>query len=165
MAEETVTTLLDAEIEEEDLTELVQFLVFESREGVYGINILETHEILKPVPVTRLPNVEPEVLGVINLRGNIIPVIDIQKKFSDEYCEIKDTSRIVVCTYASKHLGLLVDRIVEVASISEDNIEGVEVRGLSNQYLKGVGRSSDKIFLIFNLEILFAEQTGEEDEL
>jgi purine-binding chemotaxis protein CheW len=164
MAEQTLTTLLDTETEE-DTTELVQFLVFQSGNGLYGINILETHEILKPVVVTRLPNVEPEVLGVINLRGNIIPVIDIQKKFSDDYCEIKDTSRIVVCTFGNKHLGLLVDRIVEVASISEDNIEGVEVRGLSNQYLKGVGRASDKIFLIFNLEILFAEQTGEEDEL
>lgn len=163
MAEETLTSIPDLE-EDEELTELVQFLVFQSRDGVYGINILETHEILKPVQVTRLPNVEPEVLGVINLRGNIIPVIDVQKKFSDQYSEITDTSRIVVCTYATKHLGLLVDRVVEVASISEENIEGVEVRGLSNQYLKGVGRSADRIFLIFNLEILFAEQTGDQDD-
>ena len=131
---------------------------------MYGVNILETHEILKPVSVTRLPNEAPEVLGVINLRGNIIPVIDILKKFSGDYSEIKDTTRIVVCTWEGKNLGLLVDRVVEVASVAEEDIESPEVKGLSNHYLKGVGRSAERIFLIFNLAILFSQQTADQDE-
>ena len=83
MTESTALTersYYDGEVDEESLIEKLQFLVFQSGNGMYGVNILETHEILKPVSVTRLPNVEPEVLGVINLRGNIIPVIDILKK-------------------------------------------------------------------------------------
>ena len=149
---------------EESLVEKLQFLVFQSGNGMYGVNILETHEILKPVNVTRLPNVESEVLGVINLRGNILPVIDILKKFSGDYSEISDTTRIVVCTWENKNLGLLVDRVVEVASVAEEDIESPEVKGLSNHYLKGVGRSTERIFLIFNLAILFSQQTAEQDE-
>ncbi|MCB1164565.1 MAG: purine-binding chemotaxis protein CheW [Leptospiraceae bacterium] len=151
----------DADLDQEALIEKLQFLVFQSGNGMYGVNILETHEILKPVAVTRLPNVESEVLGVINLRGNIIPVIDILKKFSGDYAEITDSTRIVVCTWQEKNLGLLVDRVVEVASVAEEDIESPEVKGLSNQYLKGVGRSNERIFLIFNLAILFSKQTAD----
>ncbi|MEQ8351000.1 MAG: chemotaxis protein CheW [Leptospiraceae bacterium] len=160
----TERSYYDGEQSEESLVEKLQFLVFQSGNGLYGVNILETHEILKPVNVTRLPNVESEVLGVINLRGNIIPVVDILKKFSDDYAEIKDTTRIVVCTWQNKNLGLLVDRVVEVASVAEEDIESPEVKGLSNHYLKGVGRSSERIFLIFNLAILFSMQTADQDE-
>jgi purine-binding chemotaxis protein CheW len=154
-------SFLESEVDEESLIEKVQFLVFQSGNGLYGVNILETHEILKPTSVTRLPNVESEVLGVINLRGNIIPVIDILKKFSDDYAEMNESTRVVVCTWQNKNLGLLVDRVVEVASVAEEDIESPEVKGLSNHYLRGVGRSNDRIFLIFNLAILFAQQTGE----
>ena len=160
----TERSYYDGEQSEESLVEKLQFLVFQSGNGLYGVNILETHEILKPVNVTRLPNVESEVLGVINLRGNIIPVVDILKKFSDDYAEIKDTTRIVVCTWQNKNLGLLVDWVVEVASVAEEDIESPEVKGLSNHYLKGVGRSSERIFLIFNLAILFSMQTADQDE-
>ncbi len=141
-------------------TELVQFLVFASGEGVYGINILDTHEILKPVPVTRLPNVEPEFLGVLNLRGNIIPLLDTNRKFADSYSDITNLSRIVVCATGGKLLGLLVDRILEVARISADRIEGKEVSGLSNRYVNGVGRSDSRLFLILNLSVLLSK--GEE---
>ncbi|MCB1169590.1 MAG: purine-binding chemotaxis protein CheW [Leptospiraceae bacterium] len=160
----TERSYYDADTDEETMVEKLQYLVFQSGNGIYGVNILETHEILKPVSVTRLPNVESEVLGVINLRGNIIPVVDILRKFSGDYAEIQDATRIVVCTWEGKNLGLLVDRVLEVASVAEEDIESPEVKGLSNHYLKGVGRSSERIFLIFNLAILFAHQTAEQDD-
>lgn len=167
MTENTALTersYYEADTDEEALIEKLQFLVFQSGNGMYGVNILETHEILKPVAVTRLPNVESEVLGVINLRGNIIPVVDILKKFSGDYAEIGDSTRIVVCTWEGKNLGLLVDRVVEVAAVAEEDIESPEVKGLSNHYLKGVGRSAERIFLIFNLAILFKQQIAEQDD-
>lgn len=139
--------------------EKIQFLVLQSGNGYYGINIVETHEILKPVTVTRLPNVEPEVLGVLNLRGNIIPVIDMNKKFAGRYTELTNLSRVVVCAYQGKYMGLIVDRVVEVARIEKDSIEGTEVRGLSNQYVRGVGRTENRLFLILNLSVLIGFQT------
>src|SRR5512137_1246495 len=74
----------------------VQFLVFRCGAGLYGVDLLKIHEILKPLPVTRLPNVDEEVLGVINLRGNIIPVLDVLKTLRDEYSTLVPTSRIIV---------------------------------------------------------------------
>ncbi|HMU83565.1 MAG TPA: chemotaxis protein CheW [Leptospiraceae bacterium] len=143
---------LDLDSEKE--TELVQFLVFQCGDGIYGINILDTHEILKPVPVTRLPNVDPEYLGVLNLRGNIIPLLDANRKFGDTYSEITNLTRIVVCASGGKFLGILVDRILEVARLPSDRIEGREVSGLSHQYVSAVGRSDARLFLILNLQIL-----------
>jgi purine-binding chemotaxis protein CheW len=75
---ETIDTQLDKKSENRQFRE-TQFLVFESANNLYGIDILKITEILKPVQVTRLPNAENFVLGVINLRGNIVPVIDIRK--------------------------------------------------------------------------------------
>lgn len=146
--------------EEEDKAsaDRIQFLVFQAGKGFFGINIVETHEILKPVTVTRLPNVEPDVMGVINLRGNIIPVIDVNRKFQRTYTELSPASRIVVCMHEGKYLGLIVDRVVEVARILEDEIEGAEVKGLSNQFVRGVGRSDNRLFLILNLKALVAQE-------
>lgn len=148
-----------AEMKEDDgIGDKLQFLVFQAGSGFYGLNIIETHEILKPVPVTRLPNVEEEILGVINLRGNIIPVIDVNRKFLGKHAELSGSSRIVVCAYKGKYMGLLVDRIVEVARISDSDIEGNELKGMSRQYVKGVGRSESRLFLILNLSVLIGSQ-------
>lgn len=141
--------------------DLEQYLVFSCAGGTYGINILETHEILRPVPITRLPNVEPEYLGVLNLRGNIIPLLDCARKFGEDYADLTPHSRIVVCATRGKFIGLLVDRILEVARIPADRVEGKEISGLSGKYMKGVGRSDHRLFLILSLETLAAgEQNG-----
>ena len=157
----TLTALEEEKVrllqEQEESGNNIQFLIFQSSDGFYGINILQAHEVLKPVEVTRLPNVEEEVLGVINLRGSIIPVIDINKKFGYNYSGLTDLSRIVVCTFGSRMMGILVDRVLEVARISEEDIEAVEVSDLSNQYINGVGRSTDRIFLILNPSSVFVQ--------
>src|SRR5512135_2509189 len=111
---------IDAEDDSEVAVERkeVQFLVFRCGSGLYGVDLLKIHEILKPLPVTRLPNVDPEVLGVINLRGNIIPVLDILKTLRNEYTQLSATSRIVVCSVSERSMGLLVDSVVEVVTLS-----------------------------------------------
>jgi purine-binding chemotaxis protein CheW len=143
----------------------VQFLVFRCGTGLYGIDLLKIHEILKPLPVTRLPNVEEEILGVINLRGNIIPVLDVMKTLRNEYAELTPSSRIVVCSVKEKSIGLLVDAVVEVVSLKESAIEGAELKGFSQDYLSGVGRTSNFIFLIFNLALLFRDPGSEQNLL
>lgn len=139
----------------------LQFLVFAVASGLYGVNILETHEILRPTRITRLPNVDPEILGVINLRGNIIPVIDLNKKFSEQYSELSESSRVVVCRHEGKYFGIVVDRVMEVASILESDIEWKEIRNLSNEFVGGVGRSEKNLFLMLNLPALL---TAEEEQ-
>ncbi len=147
----------------EEITQEIQFLVFESAKNFYGIDILKINEILKPVPVTRLPNSENFVLGVINLRGNIVPVLDIRKILINEYTEITNTTRIIVCNIYNKNLGLLVERVMEVVSLRESQIEGGEVRNFSNNYIEGVGRTKDKLFLIFNLPLLIQQYNQQKE--
>ena len=151
--------LAQVTVDREKAKQLLQFLVFQVGNGFYGINILETHEILKPGLVTRIPNVESDILGVLNLRGNIIPVVDVNKKFLSRKVEITNFSRIIVAAYQGKYMGLVVDRVLEVARISENSIEGTEVRGLSHQFVKGVGRSDQRIFLLLNLDKMFIEDS------
>lgn len=150
--------------EAESLENYQQFLTFAVSEGEYGIDILETHEILKPQAITRLPNVQEEVLGVINLRGNIIPIVDLNKKFQEDFTVLDAQTRIVVVNYHGKYSGLLVDRVLEVARVPEDGVEAAEVRGLSNEYISGVGRSDERLFLILNLDRVFAAMHPESDQ-
>ncbi len=140
----------------------LQYLVFGVAGGMYGVNILETHEILRPTVITRLPNVEEEILGVINLRGNIIPVIDLNKKFGEEYTELTELARVVVCRQTGKFFGILVDRVIEVASILESELEWKEVRSLSSEFVGGVGRSEKNLFLVLNLPALLQQEAGQD---
>jgi purine-binding chemotaxis protein CheW len=158
---ETIDTQLDKESENRQFRE-TQFLVFESANNLYGIDILKITEILKPVQVTRLPNAENFVLGVINLRGNIVPVIDIRKILKNEYTELTNLSRIIVSNIYNKNLGLLVERVLEVVTLREDQIEGGEIKNFSENYIEGVGRSKDKLFLIFNLPLLVQQYKPKE---
>jgi purine-binding chemotaxis protein CheW len=158
---ETIDTQLDKESENRQFQE-TQFLVFESANNLYGIDILKITEILKPVQVTRLPNAENFVLGVINLRGNIVPVIDIRKILKNEYTELTNFSRIIVSNIYNKNLGLLVERVLEVVTLREDQIEGGEIKNFSENYIEGVGRSNDKLFLIFNLPLLVEQYKPKE---
>ena len=158
---ETIDTQLDKESENRQFRE-TQFLVFESAKNLYGIDILKITEILKPVQVTRLPNAENFVLGVINLRGNIVPVIDIRKILKNEYTELTNLSRIIVSNIYNKNLGLLVERVLEVVTLREDQIEGGEIKNFSENYIEGVGRSKDKLFLIFNLPLLVQQYKPKE---
>ena len=158
---ETMDTQLDKESENRQFRE-TQFLVFESANNLYGIDILKITEILKPVQVTRLPNAENFVLGVINLRGNIVPVIDIRKILKNEYTELTNFSRIIVSNIYNKNLGLLVEKVLEVVTLREDQIEGGEIKNFSENYIEGVGRNKDKLFLIFNLPLLVEQYKPKE---
>jgi len=146
---------------EEFQNDVTQFLVFQVGNGRFGINILETNEILKPVSITRIPNVEEAILGVINLRGDIIPVIDLSKKFSDIYTALTNTSRIIVANDGRKLTGLLVERVNEVARLRNEQVENVGMTNLANRFVSRVGRIEERIFLILNLNTLFQYEVEE----
>lgn len=134
-----------------------QYLIFEVRGGAYGVDILQTQEVLKPIASTRIPNTPSELLGVINLRGSIVPVIDLGKKLGHEFTTLRDASRIIVCTFGGKLVGLLTDCVLETARLPAESIESTEVRGLSENYIVGAGRSGDRVFLLMNpAAVLFA---------
>lgn len=116
--------------------------------------MLLVHEILKPVLITRIPNVDEHILGVINLRGEIIPIIDLKKNFHQTDTEIFPASRIVVVMLNEKRCGILVDEVKQVVKVNREFIS-YTTDDLSLNYSKmveSVSRHDEHLILNLDLE-------------
>ncbi|TGN10263.1 chemotaxis protein CheW [Leptospira ilyithenensis] len=139
---------------ETDLGDIEQFLTFTIEKEFFGIRLLLVHEILKPVLITRIPNVDEHILGVINLRGEIIPIIDLKKNFHQADTEIFPPSRIVVVMLNEKRCGILVDEVKQVVKVNREFIS-YTTDDLSLNYSKmveSVSRHDEHLILNLDLE-------------
>ena len=148
--------------EDEELLEgeIAQFVSFLLDEVEYGIDILSVHEILRFPDITRLPNTPNFICGVINLRGNVIPVVDVRLRFNLPHAEITELTRVIVIETIDKLVGLLVDNVYQVVRLPINNIDPPSelIEGVSEEFLKGIGRFSTRLIVILNLSnILFLE--------
>ena len=140
---------------------VIQLVSFMLEEIEYGVDILSVHEILRIPDITRLPHTPDYIIGVINLRGNVIPVINMRNRFGFDNADFTELSRIIVIETGGKQVGLLVDNVYQVVRIPEVNIDPPAdlIEGVSEDYLLGIGRLSDRLIIILNLEnILFSEE-------
>lgn len=138
--------------------EIIQFLSFAVSNEIFGIDLIHVHEILRPVFITRIPNVEEYVLGVTNLRGEIIPIVDLKKKFDQGFTEVTKISRIIVLEFNSKRFGLVVEEVKQVIKIKKSSISFINNQ-LSmdfNHMIDNVGRSGDLIVLLIDLNKLIS---------
>jgi purine-binding chemotaxis protein CheW len=136
--------------------EVIQFLSFSVSNEIFGIELVHVHEILRPVFITRIPNVEEYILGVVNLRGEIIPIVDLKKKFDQGFVEINKNTRIVVLENNGKRFGLVVEEVKQVIKIVKSSVSGINNHMSSsfNNMIDYVGRSGDTIVLIIELKKL-----------
>lgn len=144
-----------------DITQLVSFMIDDVE---YGINILAVHEILRFPELTRLPNTPKFIKGVINLRGNVIPVVDVRIRFGYPKGKITDLTRIIVIETNDKLVGLLVDNVYQVVRLPNADIDPPSelVEGVSEEFIKGIGRLHNRLIIILNLSnILFLEDVKE----
>lgn len=143
----------DTEIGGEQL-QLVTFVVGKEE---YAVDILIVHEINRMMQITRVPQSPPGVEGVINLRGNIIPVIDLRQRFNLPPEERTSQSRIIVVEVRNRTLGFIVDKVNEVLRISNSIVEQAPsmVAGIDADYIKGVGKLNDRLLILLDLERLF----------
>jgi len=123
-------------LEESNLQDIEQFLCFGITGKVFGFELLSVHEILKPVYITRMANVQDYVLGVINLRGEIIPIVDIKRRFGLEYVKLTQASRIIVVVSEKqeKKFGVLVDEVKHVIKVEKKHISSTIDDMLSDNY-------------------------------
>lgn len=160
MAERYAADRLSVEDEQEGLLQLVGFEIGKEQ---FGVNILTVQEIIRSAPVTVVPNSPVFVEGVINLRGDIIPVIDLRKRLN-MYEQSMDSDRnwILILNINNKVIGFIVDAVNEVLKVAEDSIEpapDVVVAGLENQYISGVCEVQDALMIVLNFErVLFNEE-------
>jgi purine-binding chemotaxis protein CheW len=134
-----------------------QMVLFELGSEIYGLDIAAVHEIIRMQPITRVPKAPIYVEGVINLRGKVIPVIDMRKRFGLEKVECTKNHRIVVVNIQDTILGVIVDAVTEVLRISADSIEPVSniITTANSDYLLGIAKLEDKMVILLELDKLF----------
>lgn len=144
------------EIKQEN--ELLQLVTFAISEEEFGIEILRVQEIIRIMPITKVPNSPPAVEGVINLRGKVIPVIDLRKRFGLEPREHDNQTRIIVIEIHGMIIGFVVDGVSEVLRIKSDTVEAppAVVAGVDSEYIKGVGKLDDRLLILLDLDKLFS---------
>jgi len=141
-------------------SELLQLVTFMVASEEFAIPILSVQEINRMMEITRVPQSPPFIEGVINLRGKIIPVMDLRKRFGvEESTELSD-SRIIVVEVASRVIGFTVDRVNEVLRIDSSIIEPPPsmVSGVDSEYVEGVGKLDDRLLILLNLGRLFSDE-------
>jgi len=145
----------------------LQLVTFEVGEEEFAIDILQVQEINRMMELTRVPQSPPEVEGVINLRGRIIPVIDLRRTFNLEESARDEHSRIVVVEVKGRIIGFLVDRVHEVLRIDAGIVEPPPsmISSVDSDYISGVGKLDDRLLILLNLDKLFgADLLGAAEE-
>ena len=131
-----------------------QLVVFELANEVYGINIGTVREIIRMQTVTYVPDSPNFVEGVINLRGRVIPVVDLRKRFGLPVTEATNESRVLVVDISGDDIGVIVDAVTEVQRISEDSIEPTTalVTTEDSYYIEGIAKVDDQLLILLDLD-------------
>lgn len=158
--------LLDEIFEDEEDTQKDKYLIFSIGNEYYGIDIKYVIEIIGMEPITEVPELPDYIKGVINLRGKIIPVMDVRLKFKKQSKEYDDRTCIIVVDIENISIGLIIDRVLEVVNIEENNISPPprinSNRDNSNKYIKGIGKIQNEVRLLIDCNKLLEEDEIEE---
>lgn len=153
-------------VENEEDTQKDKYLIFSIGKESYGIDIAYVIEIIGIEPITEVPELPDYVKGVINLRGKIIPVMDVRLKFKKEEKEYDDRTCIIVVEIGGISIGLIIDRVEEVANIKEADISPppkvTKNKDNANKYIKGIGKSGNAVRLLIDSDKLLEEDELEE---
>jgi purine-binding chemotaxis protein CheW len=136
-----------------------KFLTFFLAEEEYGVEILKVSEIIGLLPVTRIPGAPASARGVVNLRGKVIPIIDLRLRFGMETVEPTDETCIIVVQFAQMKIGLVVDRVSEVMDIRGEDVDPAPSFGsaVANEFLLGIAKSDGSVKLLLDIERVLAE--------
>lgn len=139
-------------------TEL-QLVGFELGSEKFGVEILSVREIIPVGSITRVPNSPDFVEGIINLRGEVIPVIDLRKRVGVEKCEFQKSTRIIVVELEEQQVGFIVDVVSQVLRIPTDTIEPPPemVTGVGSEYIRGVARVEDRLLMFLDLKRVLSQ--------
>lgn len=139
---------------EKEIAKSKKMIVFQLEEEEYAVSVHQVGSIERVQPITRVPRTEAFVKGVINLRGVIIPVIDIRVRFGLEEREYTESSRIIIVYLNDMKVGLIVDSANDVIDIPENAIEPApEVIGaVDTDYIEGVAKVGDRLLILLDLQ-------------
>jgi len=135
-----------------------RFIIFTVSNEEFGIEINRVVEIIRPQKVTHFPGVPVFVSGVFNLRGSVIPLIDMRKRLNVRPAPNKE--KILILKFHNGKIGLLVDSVSEILTIEDREIAPPPAifKGLKTEYIKGIGRVNDRLIIIFDLDNLMSPE-------
>lgn len=144
-----------------------QLVVFKLGDEFYGVDISIVESIINPQQITLVPHAHPYVEGVTNLRGTVVPVIDLRTRFGMPRAEISKNTRIVVVEHQNSMIGLVVDAVSEVLRISPRVIEppSAFVAGTDSAFISGIAKLEDRLITLLDLGKVFAVQDAAEKRL
>ena len=140
---------------------VIQLVGFRLDNEDYAIAITKIQEIILMKPITRIPQVPDFIEGLINLRGSVIPIINLRKRFGLAPREVDDETRTIVVNIHDKTVGCIVDAVTQVMRINRDQIQPppLSVLAVAHQYISGLARLDDRLLIILEIERLFDEQS------
>ncbi|GED34196.1 chemotaxis protein CheW [Brevibacillus centrosporus] len=136
-----------------------QSILFKMGNEYYGLSISLVREIIKPLPVTRFPKSPAYVEGVVDLRGRILPIINLRTMFGLEPVAETDDTRFVDLQLEGLDVGIIVDAVSEVMNIPQKLIEAAPplVAGVEGKYLQGIARLNDKLIMLLDIDEIFGQ--------
>jgi purine-binding chemotaxis protein CheW len=144
---------LEGDIKTQFSGRTLQVVSFALGSEEYGVDIAQVQEINRMVTITRVPRAPQFMEGVINLRGKLIPIVDLRARFGMDRSEHTKNTRIVVTEIGSKSVGIVVDSVSEVLRIPVEQIEDAPdlVAGVDTEYIRGVGKMGDRLIIMLDL--------------
>jgi purine-binding chemotaxis protein CheW len=133
-----------------------EFLCIRVSDEIYGINIMQIKEIIKPREVTEVPRAPSFVSGIISLRGVIIPILDMLDRLGLRRESVTGKERVVVVKHGESFTGLLVDEVIQVVRISRTSFESAPavLEGIDREFVTGIGRSDNRMVILLNLDTI-----------
>lgn len=143
--------------------ELLQLVTFSIGEEEFGVDILKVHEIIRTMEITKVPRAQDFVEGVINLRGKVIPIIDLRRRFGFVSKKHDKHTRIIVIEINNMIVGFVVDSVSEVLRIPAATVEPPPpvVAGVESEYISGVGKLQDRLLILLDLDKLLSGEDME----
>lgn len=143
---------------------VIQLVTFRLKDETYGINVMQVQEVLRVSEIAPVPGAPGYVLGIINLRGNVVTVIDTRTRFGLPTTERDDSSRIVIIESEQQVVGILVDSVAEVVELRQSEIDTAPSIGSeeSSRYIQGVASRDQDLLIVVDLNKLLSDEEWSE---
>lgn len=139
--------------------ELTQLVSFHLDNEEYGLEVLKVREIIRMVNITSMPNTPPYVEGIINLRGKVIPIVSMRRRFGLIDMEYNSHTRVIIMDVDGELLGFTVDSVSEVIRVSASEIQpspSIAAGGIDQEFISGVINHDNRLLVLLNLDMMFS---------
>jgi purine-binding chemotaxis protein CheW len=146
-------------------SDLLQLVIFQLGGEEFGVDIMAVQEIIKMPEITAIPQAPEYVAGVINLRGKIIVVVSLGKKFDIQSCDKNEEYKVIVVELENQVIGMMVDSVSEVLRIPSSSVDpapDIIKSGVSSNYIQGVGKLDDRLLILLDLRNVLSDYETEQ---